>query len=68
MVTCTDFVQCQLLITKQSLTIYVLTLYKLTIVPIDDITQLIYECHILLHNCLQQTNYLVLPVFEFLAV
>jgi hypothetical protein len=36
---CTDFVLCQLLITKLSVTIYVSALYKQTFVSIDDITQ-----------------------------
>jgi len=39
MAPCTDFVLCQLLITKLSVTIYFSALYKSTIVSIDDITQ-----------------------------
>ena len=55
---------CQLLITKLSVTIYNLAMYKQKIVSIDVITQRKKDSHNLLHDCLQKIVILVV----FMAV
>jgi hypothetical protein len=56
---CTVFVLCQLLITKLSVIIYILNLYKQTSVSIDVITQPMQVRHNLLRDCFQKIVILV---------